>query len=243
MEERALQDAFAQAFHLTPEAKETAQAKYERVASDILRRDGNAEWREWRAYRIGGAVALALVVQTLVLAWAIYHIGRVHTVVQVVQHDEQGRMVKIAVPVDLLAYQPQEGAWRDMLAEWVNKRHSRDDAPSEVRARQEWRWLYLHTCGAARKQLEEAEQKEQPFHRKLTKMVKVDIDSVTKTVTPESYQVLWRATTVDKYNPRPEEVLWTSTFTVGRVAPTTLTDATLNNLGLCVTWSDDDKRQ
>jgi hypothetical protein len=70
----------------------------------------------------------------------------------------------------------------------------------------------------------------------------VEIDSVTKTVTPESYQVLWRATTVDKQHPRPEEVLWTSTFTVGRVSPTTLSDATLNNLGLCVTWSDDDKR-
>ena len=218
------------------------QAKYERVANEILRRDGNAEWREWRAYRIAGTVALALLLQTVLLAWAVYHTGRVHTVVQVVQHDEEGRLVKIGVPMNLLDYQPQEGAVRNMLAEWVNKRHSRDDAPSEVRARQEWRWLYLHTCGAARKHLEEAEKHEHPFNRKLTKTVKVEIDSVTKTVTPESYQVLWRATTVDKQHPRPEEVLWTSTFTVGRVSPKTLSDATLNNLGLCVTWSDDDKR-
>ena len=154
-----------------------------------------------------------------------------------------------------------KGGWSRLACPWTSWRTSRrkapaghagrvgqqaafrDDAPSEVRARQEWRWLYLHTCGAARKQLEEAEKKEQPFNRKLTKTVKVEIDSVTKTVTPESYQVLWRATTVDKYNPRPEEVLWTSTFTVGRVSPKTLSDATLNNLGLCVTWSDDDKRQ
>jgi hypothetical protein len=50
-------------------------AKYDRVASEILRRDGNAEWREWRAYRIGGAVALALLLQTAVLAWAVYHVG------------------------------------------------------------------------------------------------------------------------------------------------------------------------
>jgi hypothetical protein len=60
-----------------------------------------------------------------VLAWAVYHVGRVHTVVQVVQQDEQGRLVKIGVPMDLLAYQPQEGAVRDMLAEWINKRHWR----------------------------------------------------------------------------------------------------------------------
>ena len=67
------------------------------------------------------------------------------------------------------------------------------------------------------------------------------MDSITKTLTPQSYQVLWKATTTDKYNPEPEEVLWTTTFTVGRVAPKTLTDATLNNLGLCVTGIDDDK--
>ena len=109
-------------------------------------------------------------------------------VVQVVQHDEEGRLVKIGVPMDLLAYQPQEGAVRNMLAEWVNKRHSRDDAPSEVRARQDWRWLYLHTCGTARKHLEEAERQEHPFNRALKKTVKVDIESVTKTVTPEIEQ-------------------------------------------------------
>ena len=85
------------------------QAQYDRVASEILRRDGHAEWREWRAYRIGGVVALALLVQTVVLAWAVYHVGRVHTVVQVVQQDEAGRLVKIGVPMDLLDYQPQEG--------------------------------------------------------------------------------------------------------------------------------------
>jgi type IV secretory pathway TrbF-like protein len=215
---------------------------YERVAHEILRRDGNAEWREWRAYRIGAVVALALLAQTLVLAWAVLHVGRVYPVVQVVQQDEAGRLVKIGVPMDLLSYQPQEGAIRNMLTDWVNKKHSRDDAPSEVRARQDWRWLYLHTCGAARKHLEAAEKTEQPFNRTLTRTVKVEIDSVTKTVTPESYQVLWRATTVEKHQPRAQEVLWTSTFTVGRVSPKTVTDATLNNLGLCVTWFDDDKR-
>lgn len=217
------------------------QTKYDRVGSEVLRRDGNAEWREWRAYRLGSAVALALVLQTAVLAWAIYHVGRAHIVVQVVQHDEQGRMVKIGVPMDLLEYQPQEGAVRDMLAEWVNKRHWRGEEETDVRVRHDWRWLYLHTCGMGRKQLEEAEKQEHPF-KKSTKRVQVEVDTITKTMTPQSYQVLWKATTIDKYNPRAEEVLWTTTFTVGRVAPKTRADATLNNLGLCVTGIDDDKR-
>ena len=215
---------------------------YDRVIQEVLRRDGKSEWREWRAYRIGAAVALAAIVQACVLAWAVYHTGRIQTVVQVVQHDEAGRMVKVGIPIDLLSYQPQEGAIRNMLAEWVNKRHSRDDAPSEVRARQEWTWLYLHTCGAARTILAKAEKEEQPFNRGLTKTVRVDVDSITKTVTPDSYQVLWRASTLDKRNPKIDDAVWTSTFTVGRVSPKSQSDATLNNLGLCVTWVDEDKR-
>jgi type IV secretory pathway TrbF-like protein len=162
--------------------------------------------------------------------------------VQVVQHDEQGRMIKIGIPMDLLAYQPQEGAVRDMLAEWITQRHGRGEGESAVaRAHDDWRWLYLHTCGTGRKQLEEAEKVEKPL-KPSTKRVQVDVESITKTMTPESYQVLWKATTTEKYNPRPDVVEWTSTLTVGRVSPKTLTDATLNNLGLCVTGVDDDKR-
>lgn len=232
------ENEFVQAFSIT---EEPAHAKYDRVASEILRRDGNAEWREWRAYRIAGGAILAVIILAVGLVWFAIRGNRVQAMVQVVQHDEEGRLVKIGVPMDLLEYQPQEGAVRNMLAEWVDKRHWRGEEESDVRARHDWRWLYLHTCGTARKQLQEAEQKEQPF-KKSTKRVQVDVDSITKTVTPESYQVLWKATTIDKYNPRAEEVWWTSTFTVGRVAPKTLSDATLNNLGLCVTWVDDDKR-
>ena len=108
-----------------------------------------------------------------------------------------------------------------------------------MRARHDWRWLYLHTCGTARKQLDAAEKQEKPFH-KSTKRVQVDVDSLPKT--PEGYQVLWKATTTDKYNPQAQEVWWNTTFTVGRVAPKTISDAALNNLGLCVTWFDDEER-
>ena len=180
---------------------ESEDPAYTRVASEILREDGNARWREWRAYRLGGALALVVLALAALLAWAVYHVSRVHVVVQVVQHDEQGRMVKVGVPMDLLTYQPQEGAVRNMLAEWVNKRHWRGEEESEVRARHDWRWLYLHTCGMARKQLEEAERKDNPF-KKSTKRVQVDVETITKTMTPQSYQVLWKAITIDKYNPK-----------------------------------------
>jgi type IV secretory pathway TrbF-like protein len=215
---------------------------YARVHYENSRRDGKAEWREWRAYRVAAGASLAVIILALGLVWFAIRGSRVDVVVQVVQHDEDGRLVKIGIPMDLLDYQPQEGAWRDMLAEWVNKKNSRDDAPSEVRARQDWRWLYLHTCGkVARKQLAEAEKKEQPFNRNIGKTVKVDVDSVTKTVSPESYQVLWRATTLEKHSPSAEELWWTTTFNVGRVSPKSRADATSNHLGLCVTWFDDDK--
>ena len=128
-----------------------------------------------------------------------------------------------------------------MLAEWVNKRHSRDDAPSEVRVRQEWRWLYLHTCGAAQAPGGRRESKTSPLIAGLRKPSRFEIDSVTKTVTPESYQVLWRATTVDKQHLAPGGAGPVPSPSVGS-RPRRLSDAMLNNLGLCVTWSDDDKR-
>jgi type IV secretory pathway TrbF-like protein len=233
------ENEFLAAFGITPEEE---QAKYDRVASEILRRDGNAEWREWRAWWLAGGAILTTIICAVGMAWFAIRGQRVQVMVQVVQHDEQGRMIKIGIPMDLLAYQPQEGAVRDMLAEWITKRHWRGEGESAVaRAHDDWRWLYLHTCGTGRKQLEEAEKVEKPL-KPSTKRVQVDVESITKTMTPESYQVLWKATTTEKYNPRPDVVEWTSTLTVGRVSPKTLTDATLNNLGLCVTGVDDDKR-
>jgi type IV secretory pathway TrbF-like protein len=216
--------------------EEEVQAKYARVANAILDRDGKAEWREWRAYRVAGGAILAVVI--LAVGFAMRG-QRVQVMVQVVQHDEDGHLVKIGMPMDLLDYQPQDGAVRNMLTTWVEKRHWRGEEESDVRARHDWRWLYLHTCGTARKQLAEAEKQEKPFH-KSTKRVQVDVDSLPKT--PEGYQVLWKATTTDKYNPQAQEVWWNTTFTVGRVAPKTISDAALNNLGLCVTWFDDEER-
>jgi hypothetical protein len=213
---------------------------YDRVNSEVLRRDGQAEWREWRAYRIAGGLLLAVIALAALVVWLAIRGQRVQVVVQVVQHDVDGHLLKVGVPMDLLGYQPQEGAVRNMLAEWVSKRHWRGEEDSDVRARYDWRWLYLHTCGAARKQLAEAEKQDRPF-QKSPKRIQVDIDSIPKTV--GGYQVLWKATTTEKYNPQAQEAWWNTTFTVGRVAPKTISDAALNSLGLCVTWFDDEERQ
>jgi hypothetical protein len=201
--------------------------------------DGTTAWREWRAYRLAGGALLAVIVLALGLVFFALRGQRVQVMVQVVQHDADGHLVKIGVPIDLLAYEPQDGAVRDMLATWVDKRHWKGEEPSDVRARYDWRWLYLHTCGAARRQLDEAIKHEEPFKRGLAR-VQVDIDSLPKTL--DGYQVLWKKTIIEQTNPQPKVQWWNTTFRVGRVAPQTIAEAAVNNLGLCVTWFDDEQR-
>jgi hypothetical protein len=226
---------------LTEEQKDQyGNDAYGRVQYENLRRDGKAEWREWRAYRLAGSLVLAVLV--LAIGFVIFALRgqRVQAMVQVVQVDEEKRLVKVGVPVDLLDFDPPEGEWKNMLTHWVKKRHWRGEEESDVRARDDWRWLYLHACGYARKQLDEAEKAEKPFHPS-TKRVKVDIDAITKDVVPGRFHVFWKSTTTDKYNPKADEQQWTTTFTVGRVVPQKASDAILNNLGLCVTAVDDAK--
>ena len=103
---------------------------YDRVNSEVLRRDGQAEWREWRAYRIAGGLLLAVIALAALVVWLAIRGQRVQVVVQVVQHDVDGHLLKVGVPMDLLGYQPQEGAVRNMLAEWVSKRHWRGEEDS-----------------------------------------------------------------------------------------------------------------
>lgn len=219
------------------------QDKYGRVRYEMERRDGNSEWREWRAYRIAGGLLLAVLLLAAGLAYFALRGQRVQAMVQLVQL-EGDRVVAVGRPVDLLAYTPQEGEWRNMLTHWVTKRHWREQTendPDAVRARYDWRWLYLHTCGAARKQLEEAEKVEKPF-APTPKRVKVDIETVTKDALPHRYHVFWTAKTTEKQTPEPKVERWTTTFVVGRVSPTTAAEATLNSLGLCVTGLHDEQR-
>lgn len=224
---------------LPAETPGDAPSRWQRVLGALWMDDGQAAWREWRAYRLASAMALAVVILAVGVVIFVLRGQRVQVMVQVVQHDEQGRLVKIGVPMDLLAYEPQEGAVRDMLTDWIVRRHWRGDDASEVRARYDWRWLYVHTCGAARKQLAAAEKQEQPF-TKSTRRVRVEVDSLPKTV--DGYQVLWKRITTEPTQAEPKTEWWNTTFRVGRVMPATLADATLNNLGLCVTGFDDEPR-
>jgi VirB8 protein len=217
--------------------------KYGRVRYENERRDGNSEWREWRAYRLtGGLILLVLVLAAGGVFFALRG-QRVQAMVQMVQLEGE-RVVAVGRPIDLLDYAPQEGEWRNMLTHWVTKRHWRDrteDDPQAVRAHYDWRWLYLHSCGLARKQLEEAEKAEKPFVPS-TKRVKVDIESFTKDPMPNRFHVFWTSTTTEKYSPEPKVQHWTTTFLVGRVAPQTAAEATLNSLGQCATGFHDELR-
>jgi type IV secretory pathway TrbF-like protein len=124
-----------------------------------------------------------------------------------------------------------------MLGEWVHKRQWRSDEPSATLARANWAWVYKHTCGDATKRLERDEEQEKPFQAgKLTRSIK--LKSMTKTPTPQSFQVLWEETSIDKAKVTKEQTVYTGTFTVGRYTPTSVADAQENNLGLCVTAYD-----
>jgi hypothetical protein len=222
---------------------EEEQDKYGRVRYEMERRDGNSEWREWRAYRIAGGLMLTVILLAAGGMFFAIRGQRVQAMVQMVQL-EGDRVVAVGRPIDLLDYTPQEGEWRNMLTHWVTKRHWRDqteDDPEAVRAHYDWRWLYLHTCGAARKQLEEAEKVEKPFEPS-TKRVKVDIETFTKDPMPNRYHVFWTSTTTEKYSPEPKVERWTTTFLVGRVGPKTAAEATLNSLGQCVAGLHDEPR-
>jgi type IV secretory system VirB8-like protein len=219
------------------------QDKYGRVRYEQERRDGNSEWREWRAYRIAGGLILTVIVLAIGFVFFAIRGQRVQAMVQQVQLEGE-RVVAVGRPIDLLDYTPQEGEWRNMLTHWVTKRHWRDqteDDPQAVRAHYDWRWLYLHTCGAARKQLEKAEQVEKPFEPS-KKRVKVDIETFNKDPIANRYHVFWTSTTTEQYSPEPKVERWTTTFLVDRVEPKTAAEATLNNLGQCVAGLHDEPR-
>ena len=149
--------------------------------------------------------------------------------------DDKGTLVQMGIPQELLAYQPPDGVWIDMLEKWVRRWRWRGTDP--VLAKAQWAWLYPHTCGEARRLLQKLEDKEQPF-KPGKKLTAVELKSITKTAAPEGYQVLWSETSTEQANPMVKTSLWTGTFSVGRIQLPTLTDAMDNRLGLCVAAFD-----
>jgi type IV secretory pathway TrbF-like protein len=212
-------------------------ARVQQVYREIERRDGAALWhaKAWRSFAwFLGLVVLGSVGLNVHLA---LKASRVQAFVQPVQLTDEGQMVLIGIPQDLLTYQPADAQWMDMLAGWITKRYWRGDDEAMKRTRNDWAWLYRHTCGAGSKQLATDEVREQPFTPSKGR-TSIDIKSITKTATPESYQVLWHEVRIDKLAATLKEQEHTSTFTVGRLKPKTLTEAMDNRLGLCVTGYD-----
>jgi len=139
--------------------------------------------------------------------------------------------VQLGVPQHLYDYQPAEGAYLDMLAQWV--RWTRWRGGDERMARAQWAWAYRHACGHAHKLLKAAEDKEKPF-KPSGRRVAVEVKSVMKIGATENYQVLWEETATEPNAPASKSQLWTGTYTVGRRTLTSMDDVMDNRLGICV---------
>jgi type IV secretory pathway TrbF-like protein len=223
---RRLQDA-------APEEVE----RIKQVYREIERRDGAANWHAALWFRFACLLAVVLMVAISAIVFFAMQASRVQAYVQPVQITEEGKMVLVGLPKDLLDYEPEDSQWMDMLAQWVTKRRWRGDDEGYKRTRNDWAWLYRHSCGYGSKLLANDEVKEQPF--KPSKMrASIEIKTITKTTTPESYQVVWHEVTVDKLASTLKEQDYIGTFTVGRVRPKNLSEAIDNRLGMCVNGYD-----
>jgi type IV secretory pathway TrbF-like protein len=200
----------------------------------MQQRDGTAERRAWH-WRVQSVlqvvINLGLAAGIVILA---LRVGSVKPFVQTVQVDENNHVVNLGLPQDLMSYEPQDGQWLDMLAEWVRKVRWRGADP--VLAKAEWAWAYQHTCGDAKRALQHYEEESKPFVKQ-KKLVTVDLKSLTRTPAPLSYQVLWSETTVEASN-TPTAQMYTGTFTTGRTLPANQAALLSNRLGLCVTSMD-----
>jgi type IV secretory pathway TrbF-like protein len=207
------------------------------VYREIERRDGAANWHAALWFRFACLLAAVLIVAISAIVYFAMQASKVQAFVQPVQITDEGKMVLVGLPKDLLDYQPEESQVMDMLAQWVTKRRWRGDEEGYKRTRNDWAWLYRHTCGYGSKLLAHDEATEQPF--KLSKVrASIEIKSITKTATPESFQVVWHEVTVDKLASTLKEQDYIGTFTVGRVRPKNLSEAIDNRLGMCVNGYD-----
>jgi type IV secretory pathway TrbF-like protein len=196
----------------------------------IQQRDGTAERRAW-SWQV--TAILALVGLIGVGVWD--HVdrrGKIEPFVQVVVQQDDGSLVSLGVPQTLLAYEPHEAVWVEMVGEWIKRYRWR--GKDAVLARADTDWLQYHTCGMeAQRVLTEEQRGWKPEHvGKVLAMV--ELKSVTKTPSPLSYQVLWKETTIPKALP-PQEKMYTATLTTGRTTPASQEMLMQNRLGTCVT--------
>jgi type IV secretory pathway TrbF-like protein len=219
------------------DASDAEVERIKHVYHEIERRDGAAQWHASLWFRFACLLAIVLLLALSVIVYLAVKASQVQAYVQPVQLTEEGKMILVGLPQDLLAYAPEDSQWMDMLAQWVTKRRWRGDEDGYKRTRNDWAWLYRHTCGYGSKLLAHDEVQEQPFKPSKTR-ASVEITSITKTTTPESYQVVWHEVSVDKLASTLKEQEYIGTFTVARVRPKTLAEAIDNRLGLCVNGYD-----
>jgi type IV secretory pathway TrbF-like protein len=220
--------------------EDAAVADVERIKfvyREIERRDGAANWHAALWFRFACVLAVVLIVAISAIVYFAMQASKVQVFVQPVQITEDGKMVLVGLPKDLLDYQPEDSQVMDMLAQWVTKRRWRGDEEGLKRTRNDWAWLYRHSCGYGSKLLAHDEVIEQPFKPSKVR-ASIEIKSMTKTATPESFQVVWHEVTVDKLASTLKEQDYIGTFTVGRVRPKNLTEAIDNRLGMCVNGFD-----
>jgi type IV secretory pathway TrbF-like protein len=206
--------------------------RMELAYQEIQRRDSQAEHRAWRKDTLVQRLGLVILVLVGVLVWLAIDRQYVKAFVQVVQVTEDQKIVQLGVPHNLYDYTPPDGAYMQMVAQWV--RWTRWRGEDERMMREQWAWAYRHTCNPAHKWLKAVEDKEKPF--KLGgKRVALEIKSVTKIPAPESYQVLWEESVTEKQQPTVKTQMWTGTFTVGRITLKSMDDMLDNRLGICIT--------
>jgi type IV secretory pathway TrbF-like protein len=208
-------------------------ARLEAAYAQIQARDGKAERRAWHWQIIAW---LAIVGLIGIGVWDHLDQRQVpQPFVQVVVQQEDGTLVSLGVPQNLLAYEPQEGVWLEMVGEWIRRHRWRGKDAVLLWADQAW--VQYHTCGPeARRMLSEEQKAVKPEDIGKT-LVMVELRSVTKTPSPLSYQVLWKETTVPKTLP-PTDKLYTATLTTGRIQPSSEDMLLQNRLGLCVNAYD-----
>ena len=181
---------------------------------------------------MGGVLTIAV----LVIAWLVWNQRDVQPMVQVVQVTEEGKLFQVGQPAHVLDYTPEEGQWAEMLGEWLRREFWRGKDQNKEE-RHDRRWVDLHTCPSARgallplRKIRHDDKKERDYD---DTTVAVDIDTVTKTPTPESFQVLWAKVVTSPKFPQGKTFGFTTTFTVNRVRFTRRADVQENFLGLCV---------
>jgi type IV secretory pathway TrbF-like protein len=200
---------------------------------EVSRRDTNAERQRDRLASVARYAILAFMGLLAVYIWREVSRKPIEAFVQVVIKDDKDNYILSGLPQKLLEYTPEQGQWEEMLAQWTRSVRWRGENPDFTRT--EWAWAYRHSCPDARTHLDYDQTQQKPFAKDSSKRVSVDIKSVSKTPTPESFQVLFEEVTTDTKRPTKQVALWTGTFTVGRYHPKTMADMIDNRLGLCVT--------